>query len=69
MAWALEIRKVISDTIWEFVLHPLIHTCLGFNLAQDIVGCQGEGVEAGSIALIARDAKTVADALEIPMLL
>ena len=50
-------------------LHPLIHTLLEFTLAQYIVGCQGKGVEAGSIALIARDVKTVANALEIPMLL
>ena len=50
-------------------LHPLIHTLLEFNLAQYIVGFQGKGVEAGSIALIARDVRTVADALEIPMLL
>jgi len=42
---------------------------LGFDLAQYNVGCQGKGVEAGSIALIARDVKTVANALEIPMLL
>ncbi len=50
-------------------LHPLIHTLLEITLAQYIVGCQGKGVEAGSIALIARDVKTVANALEIPMLL
>ena len=36
MAWVLEIRKVISDTIWNFILHPLIHTPLEFTLAQDI---------------------------------
>jgi len=53
----------------ECRLHPLIHTLLEITLAQYIVGCQGKGVEAGSIALIARDVKTVANALEIPMLL
>jgi hypothetical protein len=42
---------------------------LEITLAQYIVGCQDKGVEAGSIALIARDVKTVANALEIPMLL
>jgi hypothetical protein len=53
----------------KFTLHPLIYTLLEITLAQYIVGCQGKGVEAGSIALIARDVKTVANALEIPMLL
>jgi hypothetical protein len=53
----------------EWRLHPLIHTRLEFNLAQDVVNCQGGGVEAGCIALMASDVKTVADELGIPMLL
>jgi len=32
-------------------------------------GCQHGGVGAGSIVLVARDVKAVADALEIPILL
>jgi hypothetical protein len=39
------------------------------NLAQDIEGCQGGGVEAGEFALMAIDVKSVADELGIPMLL
>jgi len=31
MAWVLEIRKVISDTIWKFILHPLIYTLAGLD--------------------------------------
>ena len=46
-----------------------MHTRLKFNLPQDIVNCQGGGVEAGSVALMAGDVKGVADELGIPMLL
>ena len=53
----------------KLILHPLIHTLLEFNLPQDVVNCQGGGVEAGCIALMASDVKTVADELGIPMLL
>jgi hypothetical protein len=37
----------------KFGLHPLIHTLLKFNLAQDVENCQEGGVEAGSVALMA----------------
>lgn len=46
-----------------------MHTLLQFNLAQDLEGCQGGGVEAGNIALVARDIESVADELGVPMLL
>ncbi len=50
-------------------LHPLIHTLLKFNLAQDVENCQEGGVEAGSVALMAIDVKGVAYELRIPTLL
>ncbi len=61
--------KTATRPLWKCRLHPLIHTLLKFNLAQDIVNCQGGGVQAGSVALMAGDVKGVADELGIPMLL
>ncbi len=63
-------RNLSSDRLQrKCKLHPLIHTLLGFTQAQDVEGCQGGGLEAGSIALVARDIKTVADELARLLLL
>jgi hypothetical protein len=35
-----------SRSVQKFILHPLIHTRLEFNLAQDMVSCQRGEKEA-----------------------
>jgi len=58
----------LTGSFGKFTLHPLIYTSLEFALAQNVEGCQGGGLEAGSIALVARDVKAVVDELGIPVL-